>query len=311
MKKFLLSVMMLGGILSISAMPIALSSIISENDGVEEVTTFIYENSDKDLCDEWTMGELLKVNDGYSEFTFDYSQLSSNLLTMIREDKDGEITKYELILNDEGYVVKALEYNNGILDEDYCTFEYTDGCLTLYRQISQDGIEESSITYDESGQVIKVENTDSSDESATEISYFEYEHPLGTDAFGSFWDWFYNVDIDDLEWVAFAGYLGKNANTLPSKITRNRQSGEEVKLVDWNTNVYGYPTWITVTENNNADKFIIEWYNNAACDLKPITGDKKSSSRFYNINGVEVSGDTKGIVIERKGDGSTVKRLNR
>jgi hypothetical protein len=39
--------------------------------------------------------------------------------------------------------------------------------------------------------------------------------------------------------------------------------------------------------------------------------ETNSPARFYDINGVEVSGDAKGLVIERKGDGSTVKRLNR
>ena len=39
--------------------------------------------------------------------------------------------------------------------------------------------------------------------------------------------------------------------------------------------------------------------------------ETNSPARFYDVNGVEVSGDAKGLVIERKGDGSTVKRLNR
>jgi hypothetical protein len=39
--------------------------------------------------------------------------------------------------------------------------------------------------------------------------------------------------------------------------------------------------------------------------------EPNSPARFYDVNGVEVSGDAKGLVIERKGDGSTVKRLNR
>ncbi len=311
MKKFLLYVVVLLASMGAYAKPITIASIIKESYGDKEQVNFIYEKSGEDLFDEWSMGKLLKVTVGESEITFDYSQLSSDILTMTRVEQDGDTFLYEMTLNEDGNVVKVIQYENGVRDEDYVTFEYADERLINYKQIRGNEIEESIITYDESGHVNKVEIIDSGYDSENETILYEYELHIGTNQFGYLWDMFYNVDLDDFEWVAFSGYLGKPAKGLPSKITVSEDSGESVKILDWNTCVYGTPGWITVAEGDSVETFTIEWYENAACGVESIDVEGIPSIRFYDVNGVEVSGDAKGLVIERKGDGSTVKRLNR
>ncbi len=311
MKKFLLGMICMVFAISVSAKPYLINTITIERNGSEELITFIY--SDEWEEEEMTLvgGKLMKVTDGYSEFTLDYANLSSNILTMTRVDKDGDTTLYEMTLNEEGNVVKVLEYKNGVLDEDYCTFEYTEGRLTNYKQINSEDIEESVISYDEWGRLSKVEVTDNYNETDKDVISYAYQKSVDYTQVGYLWDTFYGVDLDDMEWVAVAGYLGDRINGIPTNITTTSKEGVESKHQDWDTDGYGYPIWITVSEDNESERYIINWYSGPTINVETISAEKAESARFFSGDGVEVSGDAKGLVIERKGDGSTVKRLNR
>jgi hypothetical protein len=302
MKKFLLTVLIVLCTLSANAVPQYLTSIIREKDGKTEKTDLVYNDRE-----DWT---LVAVNDEFGELSFDRSQLSSNLLKMTRTNNDGHTIIYDMILNEDGNVVRVDEYDNGILAENYVLFEYNNSKLVSYKQISPDGVTETTITY-EGYAVSKVETIKIGDESSREITTFEYENAISYTTLQSLWDIFFNVDLNDMQWLSLSGYLGYWPGGVPSKITTVGCGETVIKDLDWKCCVYGFPDAITITSNDNIEVYYFSIDIDGAISVESVEYGDSEPRRFYDVNGVEVSGDAKGLVIERKEDGSTVKRLNR
>ncbi|MCM1152117.1 MAG: DUF4595 domain-containing protein [Muribaculum sp.] len=302
MSKLLLTAIFAAAAVTASAAPRQLLSITQEDYGSTYLTSFEYDNA----------GRLVKIVDGNTTLTFDYSQLDAKKLVLTRVDSNEwstpDTSVYEMTLNDANLVAKWVETYNGVKDDDYCTFEYTDGYLTNFRQVSSDEVEETKISY-VNGRIEKVENIDGSvsECSAITFEYGDIQNP------GSLvlYDIIFDIDFDDIEYVAMTGMLGKIYTALPIKATETDVYGSKTNLFKWTVDDEGYATKVEITEENYSQPYSYSFAWSASSAVSAINADLKGTSRFFSIDGKSVASDAKGIVIERRADGSVIKRINR
>ncbi|MCM1077342.1 MAG: DUF4595 domain-containing protein [Bacteroides sp.] len=296
MGKFL-SFLLLGSVaLTAAAAP---RQLLSVSDGMS-VANYEYD----------TEGKLVKVTSSESVYTFDYSQLASRKFVMTRVDTyDGqrETTVTEMTLNDDGLVVKAIEIEDGKVDDTYFTFDYIDGYLTNYKQISPEEVEETKVTYVD-GRITKVENIDGGSVTENDTSTFEYDGIMNPGGL-VLYDTLFDIDLDDMEYVAMTGMLGKIYAELPVKITQTDSYGSEVETVKWTVDDQGYATRMVITEDWGSETVDFRWSDSSAISI--VSADNSGESIYYTIDGNRATSDTKGILIERRADGTTVKRVNR
>lgn len=311
MKKILLASAALALAFSASAAR-TVTKIVENERGMFSTTTLTYDTSDR----------LSTITDDNSTFTFDYSRLAEKKLLLTRVDRpDNEVTLYEMDLNDEGYVIKTVEYDDGELDDTYLTFGYTDGRLTSYRQVSPDEVEEDVITwFNDNISTIRNTNGDPDDAETTTVEYQYWNH-YTENTFGvCLYELLYGIDLDDMEWVGFAGFLGKAPARFTCTYTvTNDKTGQPVDAVLINDvlDLDGYlgrislyrKTDLTAEEYPLEREFVFTWEGEAG--VAAIQGAAAAESSYYTIDGNKASSITKGLLLERRPDGTTVKRINR
>ena len=300
MRKLVLSFLAGAAVLTAGATSRQLLSVTEESWGEQYVTSYEYDAE----------GRLVKVINGGSVYTFDYSELASKKFVMTRVDTyewgDPETTVTEMTLNDNNLVVKAVEICDGEIDEDYSTYEYTDGYLSNYKYISPDEVEETKISYAD-GIITKVENIEES-ESECETITFEYDGIKNPGEIVMF-DNIFDIDLDDMEYVAMTGMLGKIYNELPVKAVSTYLYGSSEENFAWTIDAEGYASTLEITNEWNNYKYSFEWSGSAG--VGSVSVDNTAGSQFFSVDGKLVASDAKGIVIERRADGSSVKRINR
>ena len=300
MRKLVLSFLAGAAVLTAGATSRQLLSVTEESWGEQYVTSYEYDAE----------GRLVKVINGGSVYTFDYSELASKKFVMTRVDTyewgDPETTVTEMTLNDNNLVVKAVEICDGEIDEDYSTYEYTDGYLSNYKYISPDEVEETKISYAD-GIITKVENIEES-ESECETITFEYDGIKNPGEIVMF-DNIFDIDLDDMEYVAMTGMLGKIYNELPVKVVSTDLYGSSEENFAWTIDAEGYASTLEITNEWNNYKYSFEWSGSAG--VGSVSVDNTAGSQFFSVDGKLVASDAKGIVIERRADGSSVKRINR
>lgn len=301
MRKLVLSFIAGGAVLTAGAASRQLLSATEESWGSQYVTSYEYDAE----------GRLVKVTDGYSVYTFDYSQLASKKFVMTRVDAyewgDPETTVTEMTLNDNNLVVKAVEIYDGEIDDDYSTYEYTDGYLTNYKYIRPDEVEETKISYTD-GRITKVENIEES-ESECETITFEYDGINNPGELVMF-DNIFDIDLDDMEYVAMTGMLGKIYNELPVKAVSTELYGSYDTTFKWTVDAEDYVSILEIsTSEGDNYKYSFAWSGNTG--VGSVSVDNAVGSQFFSVDGKRVASDAKGIVIERRADGKSVKRINR
>lgn len=302
MRKSLLSVLLGAVALTASAASYQLLSVTEESWGQVYGKTFEYDDA----------GRLVKIVDGESVYTFDYSQVASKKFIMTRVDTyewepQPETTITEMTLNDDNLVIKAVEIEDGEVDDDYFTFDYTDGYLTNYKQVSPDEVEETKITYTD-GKITKVENIDGESVSENETITFVYDGIMNPGALVMF-DNIFDIDLDEIEYVAMTGMLGKIYSELPVKAISTDSYGSSEETFKWTVDAEGYADTLEVTSEWDNYKYTFKWGDTSS--VNAINVEKSADSKFFSIDGKRVSSDAKGIVINRRADGSAVKRINR
>lgn len=300
MRKILSLYLMCSVAITASATSQVLSSITSESYGSKYVTTFEYDSDNR----------LAKVISDESVYTFDYSKLATKKFIMTRTDTYGgrvETIVTEMTLNDEGLVVKAIEIEDGEVDDDYFTFDYTDGYLTSYRQVSPDEVEESKITYTD-GVITKVENIDGESVTENETCSFEYDGILNAGGLLLF-DSLFDVDLDDFDYVGMTGMLGKAPAELPLKTTRTDLYGTESDIFAWTLDESGYPSKLKISYEWGSESYEFLWSQPSGIAI--IEGDGNGESTFYTIDGLPATPTAKGILIMHRPDGSTIKVIRR
>lgn len=185
--------------------------------------------------------------------TFDYSNAgarSGNYAVRMRIDGCGDI-------GDEGYMVLNLRVNNeGLVT--YCfEEEYYDGkCTTqewwfkysykhlVWLKRSEGNNEVTTISYNRND-ITNVKMTSDNPENTYE-SYISYGNSSIANKYGiMLFDLCFDIDMDEMKYAGYAGFLGKATSHLPMKITSD--DGIDAML-EWHFDGNGCPISVTREE---------------------------------------------------------------
>lgn len=193
-------------------------------------------------------GQLTKIADGATNITFEYGTFSparSRNFTVLMKERDAyypeEGSDIYMEINKQGFVSYAYQvYLNPEEDEaDEWWFEYNnDGQLTRLRR--SEGGDDFKITYS-NGDITKVTQIDEDgDRTECVINYTnsEYRNPVANKGCIMLFDDFFQVDMDEMGIVYFAGLLGKATKNLPMGYT----DYEEEETYHWVFNADNLPT---------------------------------------------------------------------
>lgn len=299
MKKFLLCAFAAAISIGASAETMRLASItdITSWGGTDDVMKLEYDSE----------GRLIKASDDDSVYTIDYSDLAEKKIGLTHIDvTDNDVTVFELALNDDGLVESAKEYFQGIIVASYA-FGYEEGYLVNYKDIRGKQVEETKLTYD-NGVIIRQDYIDGESAKDNSSKIFEYNGVMNTGNLMLF-DELFGVDMDEMEYVAMAGFMGKAPVQLPVKYTEIEDNESESGTYTWTLDADGYPVKLENKVGYETDTMVFAWEaDNAA--VGSVLMDKNMDSVFYSIDGHKVTLQSKGIVIERCADGTVRKYIN-
>ncbi|MDE5880812.1 MAG: DUF4595 domain-containing protein [Muribaculaceae bacterium] len=299
MKKFLLCAFAAAISIGASAETMRLSSItdVASWGGTDDVTKLEYDSE----------GRLVKASDDESVCTIDYSSLGEKKIGLTYVDvSDNDVTVFELVLNDDGLVESAKEYFQGIMIASY-TFGYEDGYLVNYKDIRGKQTEETRLTYD-NGVIMRQDYIDGESAKDNSSKIFEYDGVLNTGNLMLF-DELFGVDLDEMEYVAMAGFMGKAPAQLPVKYTEIEDNESEYGSFTWTLDADGYPVKLESRYDRETDVTVFAWEaDNAA--VGTVLMDKDMQPEYYSIDGHKATSDSKGIVIERCANGIVRKYIN-
>lgn len=206
-------------------------------------------------------GQLTKVVDRNKTMTFEYGTFApsrANNYTVLMKYRNSQYPEddYDIYMqfNMQGYVSHAhqvyLDEDEGVDDWD---FEYNaDGQLTRLKRTESD--DDFRITY-VNGDITAVAQTDESgDTDDYTFIYTNDEHASAVANKGCVmeFDEFFDVDMDEMGWAYYAGFLGKSTKNLPMGYTRvskrtNESTGKvetetSTKVYHWTFNADQLPT---------------------------------------------------------------------
>ena len=296
MKKILLSaaVATLAASSAFSASPKRLASITETENSSSYVTTFTYDSE----------GRLSSIIDSSSTIEIDYSNLAKGKITITNSSKySSEKSTYEVTVNDLGFATSATETDSDG-DTNSWEFSYSDGKLMKITAIDGPDKEYTDITWEDDliTTYVETESYDSDISSAT----FAYSGVANTGKLALF-DEIYGFDIDDLEYLAQEGYFGVIPRELPTGITFKDEDGTQSSTVNWELDADGYPVKISSPqERNESTSFAWEADNTG---VESVAADINGASKFFTIDGRQVQNPSGGLFIERRADGSSIKRI--
>lgn len=173
----------------------------------------------------------------YGEFTRD-----GNTYDVLMKERDW-YTDCDMYIqtNNQGFAIHALEVN---FNEDYATytwdFEYNSDGQMISMKTNSGGSETFKITYT-NGDITKVVEDDwEGRHYETIFNYTDAAHPNGIPNKGNImlYDEIFNVDLDAMDLVYFAGLLGKSTKNLPLE----RIESNNTEKYNWGLNNNGLPT---------------------------------------------------------------------
>lgn len=293
MKKVFFTIALLAATASVfAATPKRLASITEVEYNQNYLTSFSYDES----------GRLNKIVDDTSVITIDYSNLANGKITL--KNVDGyEISTFDITVNQAGQATSVTEND---YEGDVINWEFTYSDNKLVKIITQNGtdIEYANITWND-GLIASYVETESYDTDVTTAT-FSY---TGITNRGNMplYDEVYGIDLDELEYIAMAGFMGDTPRELPTGVTYQDEDGRMNIIANWETDAEGYPTKLSSPQEPNEHTLFVWEADNS--DVKTITIDNNSGSSYYTIDGVRIDNPTSGIVIEKKADGSTVKHI--
>ena len=204
-----------------------------------------------------TNGLISKIYDDYSCVTFDYSAVSARsgnrIVTMRIDDSDedeGE-ESYDicrLTINEEGLVTYCHEeeYYNGECDTQEWWFKYSNRHLTWMKRTEGDN-EVTTISYTDND-ITKVSMmSDSPENSYTSQTYYG-NNPIANKWGIMLWDFCFEIDMDEMKYAGYAGFLGKATHHLPTKTVNNDYVYEDT--FEWSFDGNGRPVSVTAKEDN-------------------------------------------------------------
>lgn len=298
MKKLLLSaaVIALTAPVALAATPKRLASITETEYSTSEVTSFSYDAD----------GRLIKVTDNYSTIDIDYSGLAAGKIVITdTETYDNDKSIYEATVNELGLISSAVEKENSVTSTTW-EFAYTNGKLSKATIIDGSDKEYIDISWENTLLTSYVETESWDNDIAT--ATFTYSGVANTGNLAML-DEIYGLDLDDLEYLAMGGYFGEIPSELPTAVSYKDEDGTQTGTVTWELDADGYPVKLTSSQyRNESTSFAWEV---ATTGIGTVAPESNGLSKFYSIDGRELTNPTEGIVIERKPDGRTIKRVIR
>ena len=156
----------------------------------------------------------------------------------------------KLTLNGKGFVTRAegTEYIEDYTDPDNWSFGYnSDGQLNYVHHVSTDEDEETRITYS-GGDITKVVETDNEGDGGYTFN-FSYTSdkvttPIENKGGIMLYDGIFEVDLDQMDVLYFAGLLGKATKHLP--VSEYAPDEDYTYRFEWGVNNAGLPEWVWI-----------------------------------------------------------------
>lgn len=200
-------------------------------------------------------GTVTSLTDDDESITFKkggtYGTERFDVTMKVQDSRTGRNDAFYFQLNAQGFVKYAREVDaDG--DNKQFWFEYnSDGQLTSLKEIDGSDTEEYTLTYT-AGDISTVTFRDSQRlDYAYTFGYTDAANTTPIDNKGclTLFDEAYHVDIDDLEYAYYGGYLGKATKHLPLTAVE-QYSGALPYAYTWTLNAQGLPTRFVSTYNN-------------------------------------------------------------
>lgn len=196
-------------------------------------------------------GQVTRIKDEYEEITIEYGTF-----TRATEYQAKATFKYEgeeesvayLQFNNQGFISYALQiYDGDENDTDTWKFEYnSDGRMTSLKR--SEGGDDFTISYKD-GDITKVTQVDEDGDSQTStLSYVNDAHktPVANKANVMLFDAAFDIDMDEMAILYYAGLLGKGTKNIPMKRVdtwdEGESTGETVYTFFWEFNSNNLPT---------------------------------------------------------------------
>lgn len=197
-------------------------------------------------------GQVTKITDGSDVVTFEYGKFSratefNALMKMRSTEYPEDSCDVYMQLNGNGYVTYALQVYFEDGEEDTWKFEYNgDGQLTRLQR--SEGGDEFKITY-ANGDIAKViQDEEDGDHREYTFAYTnnEFKSTVANKGNIMLFDDFFQIDMDEMGIVYFAGMLGKSTKNLPmgysEKSTEGGSDYTYSETYHWTFNANNLPT---------------------------------------------------------------------
>lgn len=305
MKKFLL--------LSVAALASTTTAFAAGGSRLEKVTGTDEYGATQVVTYEYdTQGRLSKIVEPYDEtITFDYTRLAEGIVKVVETEPHGSYS-YEAELNEQGYVAVFKEDEAGGGDTWTLTYD-ADGRLVnvTIKDLYDAGPEVYDITYT-AGSITSWKYTDK-----REVGYYKESNAVVTNTEYDNVAPLYNIeglldiDIDQLEYMSAAGYLGVAPAKLPASVEITESDGEkEREVFTWTVDANNYPVKLKVedTYDNELEVSNLEFVWSVDTAIDSVTADTNSEiEAVYGLDGVKRNELAPGLNIVRHADGTISK----
>lgn len=183
-------------------------------------------------------GKLIRVEDEYSTYTFDYSGSKEYEVVMTsRWHSDNDVTRTYFDLNENGFatrVYQEIHEDGGIYQVNVNVQYNSDNQVKALSFTYPGGGRTSTIDYRD-GNIVTVTNKETGEPTETSTyTYTEYENK------GNFalFDDMYDIDIEEVEYAFFAGILGR----APKYLLDASNDGDYTYSYTWTIDENGLST---------------------------------------------------------------------
>ena len=205
-------------------------------------------------------GRVASINDGEDIYTFEYLAAPVDGYNVIvrensvsaksRAENDG--ATFRLRVNNAGFIEHCYETGydeyDGELYEQTWDFEYNAAGQLSKMKRSEGDNEVTVITYNGDGDIVKVSVTDDESTKPFESAISYGTTPIVNKGGIMLFDQCFNVDMDEMSVMYFAGLLGKGTRHLPTECNELEGEYSSRYTFTWDLNADGLPVKLTEKE---------------------------------------------------------------
>lgn len=256
---------------------------------------------------------LEKIQDGHDVVTILRDDPQPGSITITKVDSDYDVTRFELTLNEAGYIVKAVESENGKVEATY-TFTYDADGQLINMEKTEPGYSQSVESYAytwTNGDITAVKMVESEYGDVPEtITVTITPSDIENKSSLMLYDAYYGLDIDELEHAYFAGLLGRPSKHLPLEASAYENGNLRKSTCTWTLDGKGFPSKVFIDIDDVIEPYDItitfEWQEFAGVE-EIEAAVNAGNARIFGIDGTERTELHKGLNIVRSADGSVSK----